>query len=54
MFYFANLKKMPRLPASVPEAMQSFKAFDKAVLEDGVFSKKHKELIAVALALTTQ
>lgn len=54
MFDFANLKKMPRLAESAPAAMESFKAFDKAALADGAISKKHKELIAVAVALTTQ
>lgn len=29
MFNFANLKKMPRLAKSAPEAMESFNASDK-------------------------
>ena len=34
--------------------MTAFGAFDAAVMADGALSKKTKELIAVAVALTTQ
>lgn len=54
MFDFANLKKIPRLGAAAPEAMQGFQAFSNAALADGAISKKNKELIALAVALTTQ
>jgi AhpD family alkylhydroperoxidase len=34
--------------------MKSFSAFDKAVFEEGALSAQQKQLIAVAVALTTQ
>jgi AhpD family alkylhydroperoxidase len=34
--------------------MAAFRAFDKAALADGAIPKKYKELMAVAVALTTQ
>ena len=54
MFDFANLKKLPWLAAHAPAAMKGFQELDKAALAEGAISKKHKELIAVAVALTTQ
>lgn len=47
----AKLKKMESL---APEAMKAFWAFDKAAVADGAIPVKYKELIAVAVALTTQ
>ncbi|WP_298485874.1 carboxymuconolactone decarboxylase family protein [uncultured Maribacter sp.] len=35
-------------------AMKAFQEFDKVALEDGAIPKKFKELIAIAVALTTQ
>jgi len=37
-----------------PEAMKAFWAFDKAAVAEGAIPVKYKELIAVAVALTTQ
>lgn len=54
MFNLSNLKKIPRLAAGAPAAMKGFQELDKAALADGAISKKHKELIAIAVALTTQ
>ena len=34
--------------------MTAFWAFDKAALADGAIPKKYKELMAIAVALTTQ
>ena len=34
--------------------MKAFQALDQAALADGAIPKKYKELIAVAVALTTQ
>ncbi|MGA5351850.1 carboxymuconolactone decarboxylase family protein [Streptomyces thermodiastaticus] len=34
--------------------MQAFQAFDKAVFTDGALTAQQKQLIAVAVALTTQ
>jgi AhpD family alkylhydroperoxidase len=47
----ANLKKMNDL---APEVMKAFWAFDKAAVAEGAIPVKYKELIAVAVALTTQ
>jgi AhpD family alkylhydroperoxidase len=49
-----NIKKLPKLGSKASEAWQTFLAFDKAALADGAIPKKYKELIAVAVALTTQ
>jgi len=54
MFDLANLGKIPQLAKLVPDAMEGFKALDEAALADGAISRKNKELIAVAVALTTQ
>lgn len=54
MYDMANLKKLPQLGAAAPDAMAAFQAFDKAALADGAIPKKYKELIALAVALTTQ
>ena len=49
-----NLTKMKTLGELAPEAFQGFVAFDKAAFEGGVIPLKYKELMAVAVALTTQ
>lgn len=49
-----ELAKFGRLAATNPNLMKSFGAFDAAAMADGALSKKTKELIAVAVALTTQ
>jgi alkylhydroperoxidase/carboxymuconolactone decarboxylase family protein YurZ len=54
MYDMANLKKLKTLGKGAPKAMEAFWAFDKAALADGVVPKKYKELIALAVALTTQ
>jgi AhpD family alkylhydroperoxidase len=54
MYDMANIKKLPSLGAKAPKAWESFVAFDKAALADGVIPKKYKELMAIAVALTTQ
>ncbi len=54
MYDMANMKKLAPLGAAAPEAMAAFQALDKAALADGVIPKKYKELIALAVALTTQ
>src|SRR3977135_4206996 len=46
-----KIKKMNRL---APDVMTAFWAFDKAAVADGAIPVKYKELIAVAVALTTQ
>jgi AhpD family alkylhydroperoxidase len=54
MYDMANLKKLSALGDGAPKAMAAFWAFDKAALADGVVPKKYKELMAIAVALTTQ
>jgi AhpD family alkylhydroperoxidase len=49
-----NLGKLKNLDANAPEAMKAFWAFDKAAMADGAIPVKYKELMAVAVALTTQ
>ncbi len=49
-----NIKKLPKLGSKASEAWQAFVAFDKAALADGAIPKKYKELMAIAVALTTQ
>lgn len=54
MYDMANLKKLSALNQGAPKAAEAFWAFDKAALADGVVPKKYKELMAIAVALTTQ
>lgn len=54
MYDPANLKKMKTMKELAPEGMAGFLAFDAAVFKDGAISSKVKELIAVAVAVTTQ
>jgi AhpD family alkylhydroperoxidase len=48
-----NLAKPKTMEALAPEVMMALWAFDKAATADGAILK-YKELIAVAVALTTQ
>jgi AhpD family alkylhydroperoxidase len=54
LYESSNLTKLPALGALAPEAMAAFEAFDRAALAAGAIPKKYKELIALAVALTTQ
>ena len=54
MYSMDNLKKLPNLAKNAPAATKAFWAYDKAALADGALPKKYKELVAVAVALTTQ
>lgn len=50
-----NLKKLPQLAALSPETFDAFRAWDKlAVGTPGAIPVKYKELMAIAVALTTQ
>lgn len=49
-----NIKKLPALGKGAPAAWEAFLAFDKAALADGAIPRKYKELMALAVALTTQ
>ena len=54
MYSKANLTKLKKLDALAPDVMKAFWAFDKAAVAAGAIPVKYKELIAVAVALTTQ
>jgi AhpD family alkylhydroperoxidase len=54
MYSKDNLTKLKKMDQLAPEAMKAFWAFDRAALADGAIPAKYKELIAVAVALTTQ
>jgi AhpD family alkylhydroperoxidase len=54
MYDMANLKKLAAQGKLAPQASSAYQAFSEAALADGVIPKKYKELMAVAVALTTQ
>ncbi len=54
MYNMSNLKKLKIMDAAAPAAMQAFWAFDKAAMADGAIPVKYKELMALAVAFTTQ
>jgi AhpD family alkylhydroperoxidase len=54
MYNMSNLGKLKNLDVNASAAMQAFWAFDKAAMADGAIPVKFKELIALAVALTTQ
>jgi AhpD family alkylhydroperoxidase len=54
MYRQENLTKLKKMDALAPEVMKAFWAFDRAAVAEGAIPVKYKELIAVAVALTTQ
>jgi AhpD family alkylhydroperoxidase len=54
MYEMSNIKKLSRFNELTPAAWQGFLAFDKAVMADGAIPAKTKELLAIAVAMTTQ
>jgi AhpD family alkylhydroperoxidase len=54
MYDMKNLTKFPRFGELAPDAFQAFVAFDAAAFKGGAIPLKYKELMAVAVALTTQ
>ena len=54
MYHKDNLTKVKTMNSLAPELMKAFWAFDKAAVAEGAIPVKYKELIAVAVALTTQ
>lgn len=54
MFDMKNLDHLKRLDENAPEAMTAFWAFDKAAFTAGALDARQKQLMAVAVALTTQ
>lgn len=54
MYDKENLTKLKLMNSLAPEVMKAFWAFDKAAVAEGAIPVKYKELMAVAVALTTQ
>jgi AhpD family alkylhydroperoxidase len=54
MFQKQNLARLKQMNELAPEVMKAFWAFDKLAVAEGAIPVKYKELIAVAVALTTQ
>src|ERR1700739_2591562 len=54
MYNMSNLTKLKLLDENSPEAMKAFWAFDKAAFAPGAIDVLNKQLMAVAVALTTQ
>jgi AhpD family alkylhydroperoxidase len=54
MYNKENLAKVKEMDGLAPEVMKAFWAFDRISVAEGAIPVKYKELIAVAVALTTQ
>ena len=54
MYDMKNLGKLKNIEANAPEAVKAFWAFDRAAMAAGAIPVKYKELIALAVAFTTQ
>ena len=54
MYDMKNLTKFEKLGELAPEAFKAFAAFDQAAFKGDAVPLKYKELMAVAVALTTQ
>jgi AhpD family alkylhydroperoxidase len=54
MYKKENLTRLKKMNELAPNVMKAFWAFDQAAVADGAIPVKYKELIAVAVALTTQ
>jgi len=54
MYSKENLGRLKKMESLAPQAMKAFWSFDRAAVAEGAIPVKYKELIAVAVALTTQ
>src|SRR5437763_4903188 len=54
MYDMKNINKLKKYGDLTPAGWQGFLAFDKAAMADGALPTKTKELIALAVAFTTQ
>ena len=54
MYSKQNLTRIKKMNELAPDVMKAFWAFDKAAVAEGAIPVKYKELIAVAVAVTTQ
>jgi alkylhydroperoxidase/carboxymuconolactone decarboxylase family protein YurZ len=49
-----NIKKLGKYDKLTPDVWKGFLAFNNAAMADGAIPAKTKELIAIAVAMTTQ
>jgi AhpD family alkylhydroperoxidase len=54
MYNKLNLARIKKMNDLAPEVMKAFWAFDRLAVSEGAIPVKYKELIAFAVALTTQ
>lgn len=54
MYDMKNLGKLKKMGELAPDAWKGFLAFDSAAFKEGAIPLKYKELMAIAVALTTQ
>ncbi len=54
MLHMDNLKKLPTLAKGNQAGMDGFTGYTEAAFAQGAIPKKYKELIAIAVGLTTQ
>jgi len=54
MHHKENLARLKQMNELAPEVMKAFWAFDRLAVAEGAIPVKYKELIALAVALTTQ
>ncbi|MBU3028254.1 carboxymuconolactone decarboxylase family protein [Zobellia galactanivorans] len=54
MYDMKNLENLKTIGKESEKTMKAFWAFDQAALAEGAIPKKYKELMAIAVALTTQ
>ncbi len=54
MYDMTSIDKLKTLDGNAPEAMKAFWEFDKAAMTPGIVPGKYKELMALAVVLTTQ
>lgn len=54
MYDMKNLKRMKKIGTLAEEGFKGFLALDKAAMAEGAIPTKYKELMAVAVGLTTQ
>jgi len=54
MFDMKNLTRMKKLDENAPDVMKPYWAFNQELFKAGAIDVLHKQLIAVAVALTTQ
>lgn len=54
MYSMAEMKKLPQIKEFAKEETDAFWAYDKVAFSGGEIPAKYKQLMAIAVALTTQ